>query len=203
MSEAFELDLTDVQSPEQLEAGPMVAPGWYRAIINDYYEDDNKEDDRVFEILIQGGTHDGRKLFYRFTRPEHYEDEKKAKTAKRRIGMLASRLGLVKQDDFGKVTSVDFDAAINREIVIEVITDSYDVVDEITGATVKKTSNKISYAGIFPLDHPDISDENRVALKLPPARPKATGATVPATNANGQPALAGTATGGADPFAGL
>jgi hypothetical protein len=177
----YDLDLSAYTDREQVEAGEKVPADWYRTVLSEHYEDHNKEGQFVFEFKVNGGLYDGKKLFYRLTDPRYMDDEGKAKMARSRIGIVASRLGLIRDEDLGKPnTSVDFDQAVGHEFVVR--------VQEQTNKTSGETFSGIGYVEIYPLDHPKLPKDVRAKLQLPPARDGGKGGSKAAAGAAGQAA---------------
>lgn len=167
MGLTFELDLSGYTDRDQIEAGDSVPVGWYRTSLDEHYEDANKEGQFVFVFKALGGLYDGKKLFYRLQHPGYIDDQKKAQYARSRIGMLASRLGLIGDDDLGKSNmGVDFDKAIGQEVVVR-------VVEQKGREEGARAFIGIGYADVYPPDHPKIPKDVRALLQLPPARESA------------------------------
>lgn len=166
------LDLTSLTSREAIEAGELIPAGWHRAILSEHTETGKTPGEYQFEFTVNGGPFDGRKTWYRFMDPEVYGDEKKARTAANRIQMLASRLGLIADNNLGQPgCEIDFDSAVGREFVLSIENNSYDETDRETGEKTgnKKHNTRITYSGIYPLNHHSIPESARKALNLPPA----------------------------------
>lgn len=164
---AIEIDLTGIGNPDEAEAN-RIPPGYYLAEVTDHFEDQKSDyaGSYRFEITLKGATFfAGRKLNYNYSDPGQISDPKKADGAKARVRMLASRLGLVKADDFGRAVPINFDDAIGAQLVVQV--EARPSKDDLA-----KVYANIAYAGLFPLDHPDIPAEVRTAIGLPPAREK-------------------------------
>jgi hypothetical protein len=168
---AFELDLTDVDSLEKLEAGGRAPVGWYNAELTDFYEDTKSQysGQSVFEYTIRGGPFNNEKVFDRVTDPRALEEPSRQRTALNRIKCLGSRLGLVGEKDLNKSgVSVEFADAVGRVVVIQI--KERKVTDEKTQEV--KTYTGIAFDGVYPPDHYEIPADVRQRLGLPPARPK-------------------------------
>jgi hypothetical protein len=183
----FDLDLTDVQNEDQMEAGDRLPVGWYKATLTDFYDDHNKEGSSVFEWTVDGGVFDGQKTWDRCTDPASLDDPAKQKTALKRIKLLANRLGLVKKEDFGKPgVHVNFADAINAAMVLE-------VQEWSNKDNPSKKGTSIAFDGVYPPDHEKIPADVRQRLGLPPARKKdeseggAAGAAAPNATGNNSP----------------
>lgn len=183
---AFEVDLTGVTDLDAVDNGGKVPVGWYRATLDEYYEDTKNEGRHVFEITVSDGAFDGKHLYFSFFDGSGAQDEKGRKMAADRIAALASRLNLLTP---GQVNSVEFTAAAGKEIVINVVENK------------KSGFTEIAYLGIFPPDHHSIPETERKRLNLPPAKPKE--ATTTAAPTNAAPAMAGAGAGKVDDFSDL
>jgi hypothetical protein len=201
----LELDLTETKTREQAEAGDQVPVGWYLADLDDCNEDSSNNGQFVFEFVARGGLYDGKKLFYRFMDPREIEDEKKKRTATNRVQMLASRLGLIREDQFGQPgVTIDFDKAIGRRVVVHVKEQVFDQRDESGNKTGdKRHFTGIDYSGVYPVDHPKIPKEVRESLKLGPARAEDKATTAGNGSSNGTPPSPTAAPQTADAFADL
>jgi hypothetical protein len=153
MSLDFNLDLGN-DTEERIEAGDRPGAGWYIAELEDVWEDEQNQGVVQFKYKILSsvaGQWDGRALFDRINDPEMAESEDAAKNARRRIKLLAKRLGLIGQDEYGKsdVQKSWLDARGTR-VLLEVRKRSWK--DKATGEPWEMTG--IDFAGVYPLDHP-------------------------------------------------
>lgn len=201
MGMTIELDLSGFKTEDEIESAGRLSPGWYRAQVHDHYENSQKPGQCVLVFQIQEGDHAGFKSDYRFEDPSYETDPAKQKRAMQRVMMLASRLGLINKQQVGKAgVSIDFDAAIGKDMVIQVT--SRNSKDQFGNPVIYVN---IAYEGVFPPDHPKIPADVRTALGLPPARAGAADAAPAAGNAvrNGAAAAARPAARVADDFSDL
>ena len=147
----FNLDLRG-DNAETMDSGGNPIPGCYAARLEDSYDDHNQEGITVLEFVIILGAFIGRKLFYRLSNPDLAINDQKARTAINRIKMIASRLGLIGEEDAGKEVDVDFCEAIGWEGVVEFEERTYPGDD---GSP--RTTRGIAYSGIYPSGHKDLA----------------------------------------------
>lgn len=136
----FRIDLTN-DTEETVERGDQPGPGWYLAKLEDVYEDVAKAGATVLKFKIAVGEYEGRTQFDRLFDPNLADDEK-AKKSTQRIKMVAHRLGLIGEGDYGGEAEIDFVNAIGWEGFLRIET------NKNSGYT------GIAYNGIFPLDYP-------------------------------------------------
>jgi hypothetical protein len=131
------IDLTGFSSDADLE-GARVPPGWYHLQVLDVRQDDEgRTPCLVFKLGVLAGEHQG------VTFPERlYFSDKDG--AKRRVGLFARRLGLVRPEDLGKRVSIDWRRAAGRDFVAEVIEETFEKRDGSKG-----TTSKISFGGVY------------------------------------------------------
>lgn len=172
----------DEFNPDTVDRGYPPA-GWYRAIVEDS-EIDDKTGATVMTYKITDGVHQEQTIKDRIFDPNMAADEEKKSVAIRRAGGLALRLGLVKSIVVGKdakgrdkkgvvnldgtpVASVDFGAAIGKDVVLHLTSRKY--TDK--NGNEKETTG-VDFMGVYLTDHPDIPDSECAALGLPPRPPK-------------------------------
>lgn len=163
----FHVDLTS-DNADTVEAGDRLPPDWYRAVLDDCFEDTKNENQTAFRWKVKGGAFDGRVQFDHLGNPDFLNDDKAVTAVTRRAKILGSRMGLIQPDAYGKEMDFDFADAISNEYVIQVVERKYQ--DKKTGEP--KTINNVDFAGVYPLDHEKIPEDVRRKLQLPPARVK-------------------------------
>jgi hypothetical protein len=163
----FTIDLAG-DKVENLDRGRNADPGWYRAVLEDAY-DDAKSGRTVLEWSVMApGTWKGQKLFDRVSDPSTASSDSAAAITLRRIKLLGKRLGLIRPEHENHQIDLDFLDAIGGEFVVEYVHRRYQ--DE--GGNWQ-TSAEVAFDGVYPLDHPKIPENVRKALELPPARAEA------------------------------
>jgi hypothetical protein len=157
MALEFTLDLTG-ETPETIEAGSQVPPGWYHNRVEDVYEDEKNPGGTVFKYKTlggNGGAWDARYIFDRLGSPAAADSENGAEFLRRRTKLLAKRLGLL--DDAciraGGQVELDWHDAIGREVVLHIAKRSYDERDKTTG---QRTGNRretvgVAFDGVYPV----------------------------------------------------
>jgi hypothetical protein len=76
--------------------------------------------------------------------------------AKKRIAILAHRMRLISEDDFGDRVSIEWSQAIGKQLVVQVVEEEYDAKD---GKKAKRA--KLSFAGFWGLDDDRVKDVPR------------------------------------------
>lgn len=155
----WKVDFTGDKEEDLDRIDPL--PGWYRATVA-AIEDDDKSGAQVVHYKITGPAFAGAVIYEKVWNPENAETEEKAAKTMARAKKVMSRLGLVGKDDLGREKVIKWDACIGREMVLQVIDDSYEGKD---GKKVAKVS--CGYLGMFPTDHASIPPAVRVQLGLP------------------------------------
>jgi hypothetical protein len=105
-----------------------------------------------------GGAWTDRYIFDRVGDPDAADSENAAEFIRRRIKLLAKRLGLLSDERIrggGQVTLNWYDA-IGKEVVLHVTRRSYDEKDRATG---QKTGNRretvgVAFDGVYPIGYP-------------------------------------------------
>jgi hypothetical protein len=169
----FSVDLTQ-DTPDTLDRGRDVEPGWYRCDLNDVY-DDAKSGATVFEYKVLEGKYKGAKIFDRISDPALATNDNAAGMIMRRVKLLGSRLGLLGADACGQQKELDFVDAIGQTVVVHVERRKY---QDQQGHDKEITS--VKFDGVYALDHERLPEAVRKELLLPPAR-KTQGAAVART----------------------
>ena len=175
----FTVDLSE-DTPDTLDRGRGVDPGWYRCDLDDVY-DDSKTGATVFEYkVLEPAKWKGTKIFDRVSDPEQADREGAANMIMRRVKLLGSRLGLLKADACGQQTELDFMDAIGQQVVVQVEHRKY---KDKEGND--REINSVKFDGVYPVDHEKIPEAARKVLGLPPARVKEGAAAGAAGGGNG------------------
>src|SRR5262249_21894760 len=161
----FTVDLTE-DTPDTLDRGRDVEPGWYKCDLDDVY-DDSKSGATIFEYKVLEGKYKGAKIFDRINDPSLATKDNAADMIMRRVKLLGSRLGLLKAHACGHQQGLDFVDAIGQTVVVYVEHRKY---QDHQGND--KEINSVKFDGIYPLDHEKIPEAVRKELQLPPARKK-------------------------------
>jgi hypothetical protein len=153
----FTVDLAG-ETVESIESGTQTPPGWYSAKLEDVFEDERNPGVVVFKYKVlggNGGVWTGRCIFDRVGDPDAAEGEAAATFVRRRVLLLARRLGLLDDDRIaaGGQPALSWYDAIGKEVVLDVRRRSYDEKDRATG---QKTGNRretvsVDFAGVYPV----------------------------------------------------
>lgn len=158
----LELEIDFGGTIDELErGGKCTAPGWYSAVVEDVARKNDEKIDLVFQVAA--GPWKGSCVWESLYLPGYSNDPKKEKNGLKKLGMAAQRLGL--WDGQSRPMRANWVEAIGKPVVIEVARRSY---TDASGAD--KEIVGLTFAGIYPPDHPKIPDEVRKRLGLPPAR---------------------------------
>lgn len=143
---------------DKFEQGDVIPDGWYAARVTDAGE--NYETDAIFlKYTITSGPYAGRELTDNLHDPELASDTKKADFMKRKIGLVAKRLGLIgSQDGKQAGVAIEWDAAMGKDCFIKVKTTE--------GERGGKFSN-ITFDGVFGVDDERVPDLARQGLPCP------------------------------------
>lgn len=163
-----DLDLTCILTEDDLGNAPQVPPGKYHVLVTDVKES-GKDDKTPFILLKQRVLNGTDQHAVGMT----IEDRVFLTAgAIKRVALVALRLGLISRADLGKNVRVDWSKAKGRELIVEVDTEEYTTKD---GA--KRTKSKVTFGGVWDVQHPDAQDV-----------PRGNPASVPAASGNGRPA---------------
>jgi len=153
-----DLDLSDYTA-ESIEKPDGVPPGWYAAMVSDVSKDE-KTGALLVKFEVVHGEHKGEFITERLWDPKRSDDQKKADTSRKRQVLWAKRLGLVRDEDFGKPgVRIDWSAATGRFYGIEVKERKYKDKDDN-----EKIARNIDYAGVYPANHEKVPEELRKEL---------------------------------------
>jgi hypothetical protein len=161
----FTVDLSE-DTPDTLDRGRDVEPGWYKCALEDVF-DDTKSGATVFEHRILEGKYKNARIFDRINDPALATKDNAADVIMRRVKLLAVRLGLLKADACGQQKELDFVDAIGSTVVVHVEHRKY---QDAQGNNKEITS--VKFDGVYPLDHEKIPEAVRKALGLPAAKVK-------------------------------
>jgi hypothetical protein len=155
MTLEIDLDLTDLTEAD-LEGGGGVAPGRYHAQVTGVSQEaDGRTPYLALKLLVLAGTVAGQ------TGLTHTERLYLSDKATKRLAIFARRLGLISADDFGSRTRPDWEAAVGRQVVVEVVEESYTKTDGTKGK-----SSKLTFAGIWPVTDERVKDVPKDAQAL-------------------------------------
>lgn len=156
----FKLDFSN-DTPEKVDSGGRIESGWYRAILDDVYED-HSNNDTVFKYVIQGGVYDGMVVWERLSDLDQVDDDKSKAVIISKAKNRAKRLGLLGDDVFGSEAEIEFADAIGKEVILQV---ESEYKDKNTGQMVS-CSPRPGYAGVWTEDHPKLPIVAKKALGI-------------------------------------
>jgi hypothetical protein len=163
------VDLQGVREAD-LEGGNIL-PGKYHARVGAVSEDlDNRTPCYQIEMTILAGTEPSQ------VGRVHNEKLWVTDKTKARVARFAHRLGLIGTTDFGQRPEVDWERAVGREVIIELIEETY----RKDGESTDRKSTKMSFAGIWELTDQRVKDVPRAQAngsKQPPPTPPKTAKT--------------------------
>src|SRR5262245_61705009 len=140
------LDLTNLTEDDL--SGKRVPPGKYHAVITSSADDNGSTSPaRAIKLLLLTGEAKGMTL----TEKLFLTDK-----SKKRFALVLRRLGVIKPEDFGKRVEFDWNSLVGRQCIVEVTEEEFDKRDGTKGKT-----SKLAYAGVWPLDHPDVASVPR------------------------------------------
>ncbi len=154
----------------------QLEPGFYRAIVNEVYEDHREPGCYVFKFKITRGHRINQIVTDWLRHPALAEDADKAKVMHKRFMGWMKRLGLAKEEHAaaGRV-NCEIESVLGNEYVLKmVLKDQKEKVTDTNTGTEKwqKTGQRftnLDFMGVFPLTHHEIPDDIRAELELPPA----------------------------------
>lgn len=175
---------------DQCDQGGMPEPGYYHAKVCKVESSDEQgktpSENLSFQILTGTVAGQGGKQITEYLRLSGSDDNKTRKVIQRAMGW-GKRLGVYTEADAKVLAPIEFEKAIGKECVIEIEEHSYE--DSRSGE--QKTSIRISYMGVWSLDHPDAPECPRLG-KPGPKKPAAPAA---GTNGKAEPAKSGSTVG--------
>jgi hypothetical protein len=130
---------------EEIEAGNTVPNGWYRTKITSV-ELEKDTGALLMQYTVTAGAHKGAKIGDRLMSPAQADSDNGRKVATNRRQLVASRLGLLPDDAFGKKATVNWLHAMNRECIIKVINRTFPKKDGTTGTACGPT-----FDGVYPV----------------------------------------------------
>jgi peptidyl-tRNA hydrolase len=164
-------------SGDEAESGGGVPGGWYSTVIEDFRDSERVENAKELVLVVQSGAFKGSKIVETIFDPDNADTPEKAAQATKKIALWARRMGAW---DGVPGSAVNWESAIGNKVVVQIETRSW---KSKTGE--QKEFTGITYAGIFPLDHPKIPEAIRTSLKLGPARQDAGDDAKPTASTNG------------------
>lgn len=150
----FKLDLEfKAEDAQTLESGTVRIPGWYRAVLQEITEEEEKGYWDI-QYRVTAGPWAGSTIHDKLWKPENAADTEKAEGSRKRIKLVLKRLGVWD----GQPTAREFDLAecIDRECWLKLGERSYKGKD---GAMAKSVD--VEWAGIYPLDDERVPAEVR------------------------------------------
>jgi hypothetical protein len=145
---------------DSMDAGLRLDPGWYRAILDDCY-DDSKSADTVMVWKVTHGSSKGAKHSDRLRDPELATSDVGKNMAIKRIVALGKRFGLIAPED-KSMKPINFQDVIGFEGVIHIVERGY---TDKAGLPAK--SIEVDFVGVYSLNHDKIPPAVRVSLGLP------------------------------------
>lgn len=155
----FDLDFTTTTTQE-VEAKNGVMPDGFHRVKLESTAQNGQDARQEFNFVVSHGPFAGRKMrVFKLDDPQFSNNPEMASNKAR---VWAVRMGVVGQDANGKKVSVNWQAAVGKEFVLEIETRQYDDKDG-----KRRTTQEPKFAGIFPLEHTDIPNHARRAMGLP------------------------------------
>ena len=151
----FDFDLENM-TPEEIESGGRLTPGWYTATVESVDEDPKSRTGcTVFQLVITRGGEtqgfNGRKHFERLYESDS-DDPQKVAFAKRRQMLFAKRLGLIRDDHFAaKRGTGSWADATGTEVFLHIVMKESKKDGQPTGESFPQ----MAFDGIFPLNETD------------------------------------------------
>lgn len=165
---------------DQCDSGGMPEPGVYhvRLIKVESRDEPGKTPSENLTFQILAGTVAGQsgKQITEYLRLQGSDNEKSRKVIQRAMGW-GKRLGVYTLADAKVLAPIEYERALQKEFIIEIEEHSYE--DSKTGE--QKTNVRISYMGVWGLDHPDAPECPRFGKEA--AKKPATTAGVTAARA--------------------
>jgi hypothetical protein len=157
----YEEDLRNVKPDEMVSAGQKAIPaGKYHAMVKAIAREkgtdgpEGKKPAFAFQYkILHPREHRNRIIWDRLYLTEE---------SLNRRTTVATQLGLTSAEDAGKVTKINWRAAIDMQVVIEVKVDKY--TDPDTKAT--RENNKVVFNGVWAVTHKDVADVPKDAEAL-------------------------------------
>lgn len=151
---SFEINLRfSEKEAASLESGAVRQPGWFRCVVHDVTE----EEEKGFWLVhyrVTDGPWTGSEIKDRLFNPDLAADTDKAKSAIKRIGLVLKRLGV--WDGAPGNKSVSLIDCIGRPCWLKLSERSYKGKD---GEQVKTVD--VEWAGVYPLDDKRVPEEVR------------------------------------------
>lgn len=154
---------------ETVDAPSRLEPGWYRAILDDAFIPDGKEDYTLVWKCIHG-PFNGAKQHDFVSSPERAASHGDGgEFALKRIKSLAKRMGLVKPKDVDKEFDAEFSNAIGLEFAIRVVPKT--IIDPNDPHGKKRIPDptgqtQLDPMGVYPLTHEAIPPAERLKMGL-------------------------------------
>jgi hypothetical protein len=179
----FEIDLDFTgQDLDQLEAGTVSTPGWYRCVVADVADEVNEKNSWNIHYRVTDGPYTNGVIYDRLYDPTMAEDAAKGETSKKRLGIIAKRLGIWDgKDPKPRINLVD---AVGKECWIRIVERTFKAKD----GTMQKATN-VGFADVYPLTDERVPIEIRNPGAAPATSAKAARkapVTASASAANGK-----------------
>jgi hypothetical protein len=167
----FSVDMSDFESPEDVEAGSSIVPDWYKCEVLDV-SDDPKGGAIQWQFKVLEGAYRGAVIRDRLMDPSTGADDGKVKKLTQRCSMYLKRLEIIKPEDYGSMVDPEWEEAIGRQCWLKVVAHEYDATDRTTGQKtgVKIQTTQIAFDGVYAID-----DERVPAVKAALAKAGAPG----------------------------
>jgi len=147
----IELDLSTI-SVSDLEGEGNPPPGKYHAKIEDVRRVSDQTSYVKVRVALLAGT-DPNGVGCLFGERFYLSDK-----AKKRLAILAHRLNLISDDDFGDRRTIDWAQAIGKELIVQVVEEEYEMK---SGGKAKRA--KLAFAGFWDLADDRVKDVPRAA----------------------------------------
>jgi hypothetical protein len=153
----FDFDLGGIKDRNSIPFSQALPPVKCHVIVYDISKESGRSDPLLkFTFKVLAGPLAGRTVCERLCLSQKN---------KPRVALFASRLGLLKDEDFGKSSVKKSWLNVNKQrCIIEVVDREY----EKTDGSGEGRAKQVTFAGIWNEDHPDVKDVPREAA-LPPA----------------------------------
>jgi hypothetical protein len=145
----IELDLSTI-SVGDLEGEGNPPPGKYHAKIEDMQRVSDQTSYLKVRFALLAGT-DPNGAGCLFSERFYLSDK-----AKKRLAILAHRLKLIGEDDFGDRRTVDWNEAIGKQLIVQVVEEEYEAK---SGGKAKRA--KLAFAGFWDLADERVKDVPR------------------------------------------
>ncbi len=176
----MKLNTHGMKKEEAESGGGLNVAGWFRAVVDEAGPSEKHPDsEMLFRFKVATGPHKGSMVSQYLPLPESIADASKAATAGKRLLAFASRLGV--WDGVTEDPDVDWDECIGNEVVIQTERNEYKDKEGLL-----KVTYRLTYIGVYPIDHEKIPADQRAGLGLLPISMKDGAAHAPMKKAAGK-----------------